>query len=647
MNIKIIDSWLREYLKTKASPEKIADVLSNTSVSVEKIDKIDTDYVYNIEVTTNRVDLMSVTGIANEAAAVLPQENIDATFKDLEIETPKNIPDSFPVEIKNDPKLVNRICAVAMEVKIGKSPQHIEERLINSDIRSLNNLIDVTNYIMREVGHPAHVFDLDLLPKKITIREARKGEKIITLDDKEHILNGGEIVAVSENEDIIDLLGIMGTKNSVVNNNTKRILLFLDNNNKVNIRKASMNLGIRTEAAILNEKGIDPELSMKTLLRGIELYQKIADGKIISRILDIYPNKPNTINLEVSMEKINKIIGVEISQDNCIDILNKLDFNAKKIDNKISVIVPTKRIDDVKIPEDLVEEIARVYGYSKIPSTLPTFFNKKVTPFADNFYFENRIKQALKYWGFTEVYTSSMVSEEILEGPVEESVTIKNPLTSDMVYLRKSLVPGLLEVIKNNKSNEAKIFEISNIYLKKNNDLPLENINFASVIKKQNNSFYQVKGLIEQLLKDLGIDSLKFRNSKDAGLIAEILKNETILGKIEVLDTETIDFELSMDNILKFATLKKIYKPFAKFPPIVEDLSVLARGIETQELINSIIKIDTKITDVSLKDEYNENRTFHIVYQDPEKNLTNDEVAKIRRKITEELKGKFNAEFKE
>lgn len=647
MNIKIIDSWLREYLYTKADAKKIGKILSDTSVSVEKIDKTENDSIYNIEVTTNRVDLMSVLGIAKEAAAVLPQEGITATFKDLKINTPSGTPDSFPIEIENDPKLVGRICAVAMEVNIGESPKYIKERLINSDIRSLNNLIDVTNYIMRETGHPAHVFDLDLLPEKMIIREAKRGEKVVTLDNKEYVLNGGEIVASSTSGEIVDLLGIMGTKNTVVNDKTKKVLLFIDNNNKVNIRRASMNLGIRTEAAILNEKGVDPELAMKTLIRGIELYQKVADGKLISKILDIYPNKPKLLNLEVGMEKINKIIGIDLNPKECVSILNALGFEANQVGDKIKVAVPTNRIQDVQIPEDLVEEIARVYGYSKIPSTLPAFFNNSVSPFADAFYFENRIKQAMKYWGFMEVYTNSMVSEDNLDGPTQEAVTIKNPLTSDMVYLRKSLVPGLLDVIKNNKADNAKIFEISNIYSKKSSDLPDEKINFAAVVKKQNNSFFEIKGIIEQILKDLGIDSLQFKQSQEAGLIAEITKDNVSLGKIEVLDTETIDFELNMENILKFASLKKIYKPFAKFPPIVEDLSITVVNIETQELINEIMKQNNTIVDVSLKDQYNENRTFHIVYQDPEKNLTNEDVAKIRRGIIDILKQKFNAQVKE
>ena len=292
MNIKIVDSWLREFLDTKASSSEIAKELSLTSVSVERTEKVENDLVYEIEVTTNRPDLMSVQGIAREAATVLKEQGIEAKYaepKEFKIK-PGDI--SFPIEIINDPELVNRVLAVVLEVKIGQSPDKISKRLEASGIRSLNNVIDVTNYIMREVGHPCHVFDFDLIAtKKMIIRRSKKDEVVTTLDGKQYRLMGDDIVADDGNGQIIDLLGVMGTQNSVVQDNTKRIIFFLDNNNPQNIRKTSMSLGIRTEAAVINEKGIDPELAMEAFERGIKLYEEIAEGKVISKVLDIYPNR--------------------------------------------------------------------------------------------------------------------------------------------------------------------------------------------------------------------------------------------------------------------------------------------------------------------------------------------------------------------
>ena len=290
MNIKILDSWLREFIKTKASAKQISDYLSLTSISVERLEKYKNDFVYDIEVTTNRPDLMSVIGIASEASAVLPQFDIAATYVTPHVKKFKQ-EDNLTNYIKNDSSLVNRICAAILEVKMGESPPHVKERLETSGIRSLNNIVDVTNYVMREIGHPVHAFDYDrLTTKKLIVRESKKGEKITTLDGKVYILPGGDIVADNGEGEIIDLLGIMGTQNSVVTNDTKRILLFTDNNQPYHIRKTSMFLGIRSEAAVLNEKGIDPRKALDALLAGIELYYKIADAKLVSKIIDIYPN---------------------------------------------------------------------------------------------------------------------------------------------------------------------------------------------------------------------------------------------------------------------------------------------------------------------------------------------------------------------
>ncbi|KKP79570.1 MAG: Phenylalanine-tRNA ligase beta subunit [Candidatus Levybacteria bacterium GW2011_GWB1_35_5] len=643
MNIKIVDSWLREYLDTRESSSQIAKELSLSSVSVERVEKVDNDSIYDIEVTTNRPDLMSIMGIAREASAVLK----NAKFNDLKTKTIPNSSTKFPIEIKNDPKLVNRICAVVLEVKIGDSPKEIKDRLENSGIRSLNNLIDVTNYVMREIGHPAHVFDFDLLKtQKMIIRESKRGESVTTLDGKRHELLGEDIVADDGTGKIIDLLGVMGTANSVIQQDTKRILFFIDNNNPVNIRNTSMSLGIRSEAAILNEKGVDPEHCLKTLLRGIELYEKIANAKVISEIFDHYPNKPRTTTIIVDSEKINRVIGVDINPQNSVEILNKLGFKAKRLGEKIEVEVPTIRAD-VRLDEDVIEEIARVYGYHNLPSIVPTFLPNKTLGFANNFYFEKRIKNAFKYFGFSEVYTYSLVSEDLFDGPIENAVKLKNPLSKDLTYLRNSLIPSLLDVTSDNKAiEEFKVFEIANIYLKKQNDLPKETPMLSGVLKKKHASFYEVKGVIEQALNDLGIKNLIFKKSQKSSIGASIYIDKDYLGEIEVLDTNIIDFELNFEIILKHATNSKVFKPFAKFPPIIEDISVICDA-QTQEVVNTIKNQDEKIVDVTLKDTYKESRTFHIVYQDFEKNLTKEEVAKIREKIVSVLKKTFNATIKE
>lgn len=647
MNIKILDSTLREYLKTKATPIEIAEKLSLTSVSVEKIEKINDDFVYEIEITTNRPDLFSVLGIASEAAAILPQFGIDAQYIPPKLIN-NQIKTKFPIEIINNPKLVNRVLAVVMNVEIKDSPKEIKNVLEASNIRSLNNVIDITNYVMKVIGHPCHVFDFDRLStKKLLIRKALLGERITTLDEKTYALLGEEIVAANDKDIIVDLLGIMGVSNSVVTEKTKRILFFIDNNKPEYIRETSMNLGIRTEAAILNEKGIDPKAAMDAMLFGINLFEVVASGKQVSEILDIYPNKSISKKITVSLERINKIVGVNITGTKSTEILNSLGFKVKLYDNSISVDVPNQRLNDIEIEEDIIEEIARVYGYENLPSILPPLANESYS-FVNNFYWEKRIKEALKYWGFNECYTYSFVSENMYEGPTSEAITISNPLTEDFTYMRNSLIPSLLKTISENKKREEiKIFELANVYHKKENNLPDEILTLSAVIKKKHINFYEIKGFIEQLLFDLGIKNIIFKTSQKNAIGSSLYIDKTHLGEIEVLDNDLIDFELNFSTILNYVNAKKEYKSVAKYPPIIEDLSVIIDNkISTENIIEKIKSQSKLIIDISLNDSYLATRTFRVIYQDLEKNLTKEDVSKIRSKIILVLEKDFSAQIK-
>lgn len=645
MNIKILDSWLKEYVKTKATPQKIGELLSLSSVSVEKIEPKNNDFIYDIEVTTNRPDLMSVIGIARETTTVLKQSGIEAEFIPLKLSRPQT-PVKDLIEIKSDPKLVNRICAVVMDVKVEDTPKVLKDRLETSGTRSLNNLIDVTNYVMKAIGHPTHVFDFDRLDTKtLTIREAKKGEAIKTLDEKEYFLKGGEIVAVNDKNEIVDLLGIMGLQNSVVTEKTKRILYFINNNEPTKIRKASMSLGIRTEAAIVNEKKLDRELAYDALLYGIELYKKLANGEIASNIIDIYANKLHKKTIGVPLEKVNKLIGINIDPGKTIKALSDLGFKARLSNRRIEVDVPSFRIGDIEIEEDVIEEIARIYGYHNLPSELPAQTQVTTHKFTNEFYWEKRVKEAMKYWGFTECYTYSMVSEGLFEGHLEDAVEIKNPLTEDFVYMRKTIVPSLLKVVSENKvSEQIRIFEIANVYNKRPKDLPEEILTFAGVIKKNKVSFYEVKGIIEELVLDLGIRNLNFKDSQKTGNGASVFLGKEYLGEIEILDANLIDFELNFELLLKQANSKKEFKPLGKFPPIVEDLSIAVnQNVKTEDIITNVKSQSNLITQVSLKDTYEDSRTFHIIYQNPDKNLTNEEISKIRGRIITSLKNDFKA----
>ncbi len=647
MNIKILDSWLREYVDTKATISEMTKALSLTSVAVERIEKHGSDYIYDIEVTTNRPDLMSVIGIAREAAVVLPQFGVQAAFKPLKTQPLPSIGKKADITIKNDPKLVNRILAVLLEVTMGTSPKKIQNRIETSDIRSLNNIIDVTNYVMRETGHPAHVFDYDrLTTKNLIIRQSKKGEQITTLDKKTYTLPGGDIVADNGEGEIVDLLGIMGTANSVVTSQTKRILFFLDNNNPHIIRKTSMNLGIRTEAAVLNEKGVDPETMEKAFLRGIQLYKEIAQATVVSNIIDIYPNPLKEKTVTANTHTIRSVIGVDIKDTQIKAILKDLGFNPVQHDSNITVTVPSWRMNDIAIEEDIIEEVARVYGYHNLPSVLPPLQTSAVYHQAsDPFYWERRVKNAFKYWGFTETYTYSMVSDTMLEGPETEAIKLKNPLDEDHVYMRKSLIPSLLEVVRENDSNEhIMLFEIANVYIKNGKNLPHEILYLAAVIKKENISFYALKGYIEQLATDLNVE-LTFKPSDNLHG-ADIFLEKRHIGTVEILDSNLVDFELNFTELIAHATSAKKYTPIIKHPPIIEDVRLQTEADTTYEQIVSVItKQSNLIKDVTLLDTYEDKKTFRIVYQHAKRNLTNEDIVDIRKKVYSALEKELKAKI--
>ena len=324
MNILISDSWLREYVDTKATRSQIADALSLHSASVESITKQGNDYVYDIEITTNRIDMVSVVGMAREVAAALKQEGVPATFKPLQVKKIKSASQKIGVDIKNDPRLCSRVLAATLKnVSTQESPKFIKHRLKASGVRSLNLLIDITNYVMLEIGHPTHVFDLDRIKEsKMIIRESKKGEKIISLENKTYKLSGGDIVIEDGKGNIIDLPGIIGTSNSVVMDETTRILFFLENNDPVKMRKSSMELNIHTMASSINEKGPDPELAYMALLRGIELYVKRSEERRVGKGVDLGGRgiiKKKTRNKKYIGNKKNKIIAV------CFRIVHEYD----------------------------------------------------------------------------------------------------------------------------------------------------------------------------------------------------------------------------------------------------------------------------------------------------------------------------------
>ncbi len=640
MDIIISDSWLREYLDTKATPRDIAEYVSLCGPSIEQIEEKNGYTLYHIEITTNRIDCASVYGFAREAAAILPRFKVAAKLKPLSPNVNIKTVGNLPFNIVNNNKLVKRTLGVVLtNIKNWKTPAWMQKRLTSCGVRSLNAVVDITNYVMLETGHPTHAFDYDKIKnKKFIVRESKRGEKVTSFDGKTYKLFGGDIVFDDGDGEIIDLPGIIGTKNSAVDKNTKRVFFFIDNNNPSRIRKTSMSLAIRTMAASINEKGVDPELGRTAILRGIELYQKVCGADVASRIFDDYTNHYKEKVIKTSKLFIDKNLGVTIPKDDIEKYLSSLQFKPKWSKDTLSVIVPSFRSDDINIPEDLIEEIARIYGYHNLPSklmggNLPDPLYK--TPFA----FEWKIKNILKALGGVETYTLSLVPGKYVKSV--NALNLKNPLGSETEYLRTDLSHSLIEAAINNIGNYEQLFiyEMANVYLPNLNSLPEEKMVLGMCFDGY--KFSEVKGVLEALLSDeqkINFNIVKTTESYSFNIEVE----SSSLGYLKMLDDGMIVSEIDLKGMLSFAKEYESFKTIPTHPPQIENFTVkIPEGTEVGGIIESIKSVSNLVTEIKLSDIYKDAYTFKISYQHPEKTLNDKEVEKIRIKIQNRLKEKF------
>lgn len=657
MNIQILDSWLKEHLSTKVSAKEIAKMISLCGPSFESTTKHGKgsakggpasgwDWLYDIEVTTNRVDCMSVRGIAREASAILPRFGKKASLKKLNLKKPTKLTDpSVTLEIIVDHKLTGRVMGVVFEdIKNTNTPDWMKKRLTAAGIRSKDLPIDITNYVMTEIGHPTHVFDYDKIKDNgFIIREAKKGEKIVSFDNKTYKLSGGEIVIANNKGKIIDLPGIIGTKNSVVTSKTKRILFFIDNNDPVRIRKASMELGIRTVAATLNEKGVDAELAENALYRGIELFEKLAQARRVSNIIDLYPNPYKPKSVEVGLDFIIDRMGVNLTKAQITKTLKALEFEPKWIGSKLRVIVPSFRANDIDIAEDIVEEIARIYGYHNLSNT-PLIGEIPTHKQNINFAFENKVKQILKATGGVEIYTLSLVSKDEVE---DNALKLKNPLGSDTAYMRTSLMPSLKRALTENKAVDQPIFlfEMAHTYLSQKNNLPQEKIMLAGIHRDY--KYKKVKGILEIFLDKLNINyRFNARDTKDE-TVSIYSGDKNYLGKIFYKNQNKIYWEFDVDALIENYSEYPTYKPIAKYPAQIEDITfVLPENTYLGEVIQEITQTHELVADTQLTDQFENAYTFRIYYEHPTKTLTDHEIEKVRKQIIEQIKRDFGASVK-
>jgi phenylalanyl-tRNA synthetase beta chain len=562
MNIKITYNWLLEYLETDASPYDLQKFLSLCGPGFERVDKVGDDYVFDIEVTSNRVDMASVFGIAQEATSILPQFGKKAqlkynplqkyTFENLNAEP--NHHKKLEVVIEN-PELCPRFTAIILSnINIKPAPEFIRQRLQMCDIKSINNIVDISNYLMLALGQPSHMFDYDKIAgAKMIMRESKKGEKLVTLDDKELVLPGGDIVIEDGEGRLIDLCGIMGGANSAISNETKNIVFFVQTYDKRRLRKTSMLTGQRTVAVTYFEKGLDTERVEPAFVYGIELLNQYSGGIVDSPLYDIYHQKyqPKTIN--VSMEDIKRVMGVDIGEERVKSILENLGFKVETGHNNtietdhvtggtreghptsaqrqralvgrttsdgirrntiVKITVPSFRKDDVDIKEDIIEEVARVYGYHNLPNNVqPTSDIRQPKELEQLFSVQNKTKYFLKHLGMHEVMNYSMISKELIaQLNLDPHIHLKlaNTISEEIEYMRTSLLPSLIKNMKDNQGKKEilKFFEIAKTYEPRQGELPHEQYKLGIAV---NTDFFDIKGIIEALLNELHITNYELQ----------------------------------------------------------------------------------------------------------------------------------------
>lgn len=624
--------------------------------------------VAEFEITSNRPDCMSIIGLARESAATFGRD-----FKVPEIKPTGNdedVNDYAKVEIA-DPALCSRFVARAVKnVKIGPSPKWMQNRLTSCGLRAINNVVDITNYIMLEYGQPMHAYDLDNVEgRKIIVRNAGDGEMLETLDDQPRELKSG-MIAISDEKRAIGVAGVMGGANSEVTDGTTTVLFESACFNPVLVRRGAKALGMRTDASALFEKGLDSENCLNAINRACELIEEMGGGEVVGGAIDVYPVKKQNTVLPFEPEKMNKFLGTDISESDMINYLTRLEFKVE--DGK--VVVPTFR-GDIESMADIAEEVARLYGYDNLPTTMMKgrvvvggkTMKQKI---------EDRIRDILTAYGMYETITYSFIDPkefEMTRIPMDNVVRITNPLGEENSIMRTSMLSSIIKTLKTNynrRTSSAKIFELGMTYIPCGETLPDEK-QVVAMGMYGGCDFFDLKGHVQGLLEDLGIKKITFETESEnlsyhPGRCARVLINgETlgVMGQVHPsvaeefkIDAEIYCAELDFNTLLKHATFDRKYKVLPKFPASSRDIAlVIDNSISVGEIEKIIgrnranILESFKLFDVYAGEQVGKNKksvAYSLTFRAADRTLTDGEINQVVDKILAELKENLNAELR-
>lgn len=646
------------------------------------------DQVLDLDVTPNRPDCYSVLGLAHEVAALT-----DAPLKEPDASYPE---DGEPIETQTsmeiaDPDLCPRYTAsLVTGVKVGPSPKWMQDRLLKAGMRPINNVVDITNYVMLEYGQPLHAFDFDTLKgHRIIVRRARPGEVLVSLDGQERKLTESMLV-IADAEDAVALGGLMGAAHTEMTEGTTRVLLESANFNPINNRKTAQALRISTEASVRFEKSLRVALPPIALRRATSLIHDIAGGTVASGIIDVFPGKDQykTPKVVLTLSRLEKVLGVSFSMEQVKRVLASLGFTYETAgENSLTVEVPYWR-SDVNIEDDLVEEVARIVGYEEVPTTTIStpIPHCNPQPLHD---LREQVKELLVGCGLQEVISYPVSSlDDMQKARTFENgnnpLKIANPMSAQQEYMRTTLRGSLLSTMATNRSHEhgpIKIFESGRVYLARDRgQLPLEKERVAGVLSgpideahwlahKGDLGFYDAKGIMESLFQELGV-SVLYEPVEDPtmhpGRCAGILADDTRLGIVgevhpAVLESFEIEagpvalFDLDVESLLEaLPEVGKRYESIGRFPAATRDLSILVGQNISVAGIQDLINQDRLVTKTSLFDVYSGKNTpegkrslaFHICFQSPDRTLKAEEVDRSLQSIIGTLEKEVGAELR-
>ncbi|EOA9588572.1 phenylalanine--tRNA ligase subunit beta [Staphylococcus aureus] len=628
------------------------------------------DQVMEFDLTPNRADALSMIGTAYEVAALYNTKMTKPETTSNELELSAN--DELTVTIENEDKVPYYSARVVHDVTIEPSPIWMQARLIKAGIRPINNVVDISNYVLLEYGQPLHMFDQDAIgSQQIVVRQANEGEKMTTLDDTERELLTSDIV-ITNGQTPIALAGVMGGDFSEVKEQTSNIVIEGAIFDPVSIRHTSRRLNLRSESSSRFEKGIATEFVDEAVDRACYLLQTYANGKVLKDRVSSGELGAFITPIDITADKINRTIGFDLSQNDIVTIFNQLGFDTEINDDVITVLVPSRR-KDITIKEDLIEEVARIYGYDDIPSTLPVFDKVTSGQLTDRQYKTRMVKEVLEGAGLDQAITYSLVSKEdatAFSMQQRQTIDLLMPMSEAHASLRQSLLPHLIEAASYNvarKNKDVKLFEIGNVFFANGEGELPDQVEYLSGIltgdyvvnqwqgKKETVDFYLAKGVVDRVSEKLNFEFSYRRADIDGlhpGRTAEILLENKVVGFIGELHPtlaadndlkRTYVFELNFDALMAVSVGYINYQPIPRFPGMSRDIALeVDQNIPAADLLSTIhahggnILKDTLVFDVYQGEHLEKGKksiAIRLNYLDTEETLTDERVSKVQAEI--------------